>query len=480
MRATIFVTDDEQAIRSAMVKRLARRQHRLVGFETGEALLSALENELPDLILLDLKMPGLSGIETLKKVRQKSPQSLVIILTAYGTVQDAVEAMKLGAYDFVIKAVDMESVDGVVDRAVELLTLRRRVLFEMEHEGDEYTLSNLVALSPSMRQMVAQIHDVVQNPKSTVLLLGETGTGKEFLARVLHHNGSRASGPFVGVNCTAIPRDLFESELFGYERGAFTGANQRKLGLLERAEGGTMFLDEIGDLDLAMQAKLLRVLQERTFRRLGGTDDIAVDFRLIAATNRDLKKEVARGAFREDLFFRLNVVSFELPPLRRRVEDIIPLCMRALVRYGKEFGKEVLDLDPEAKAMLERYAYPGNIRELHNIIERAMIFCHGKTLTPNCLPQELREVPHQIAVAVTQGAAQMIRVEMALGKQSLAQVEQAIIEETLRLAGYNKSLAAKHLGLTRFALDRRLKKLSDEQIADSADSRDSPLPSQGS
>src|SRR6185295_13359099 len=318
-------------------------------------------------------------------------QALTIILTAYGTVQDAVEAMKLGAYDFLIKTIDLESLDPVIDRALELLTLRQRIQFETEHDGDQYALSNLIALSSPMQQLMAQIRDVAMNPRATVLLLGETGTGKEFIARVLHHNGPRSGGPFIGVNCTAIPRELFESELFGYERGAFTGASQRKLGLLEQAEAGTLFLDEIGDLDLAMQAKLLRVLQERSFRRLGGTDDISVDFRLLAASNRDLKKEIGRGTFREDLFYRLNVVTLDLPPLRTRTEDIIPLCMRTLVRFGRECGKDLIDIEPEAKDILERYPYPGNIRELQNIIERATIFCHGKTLTISCLPRELRD-----------------------------------------------------------------------------------------
>jgi len=461
MRATIFVTDDESAIRTAIVKRLSRRQHRVVGFESGEALLKGLEQDIPDLVMLDLKMPGISGLDVLKQLRPLAPHALVVMLTAYGTVQDAVEAMKLGAYDFLIKTVDLEGIDPIVDRALEFLALRRRIDFEQEHESSQYALSNLDARSATMKQLLSQIRDVAENPKSTVLLQGETGTGKEFLARVLHHNGPRASGPFIGVNCTAIPKELFESELFGYERGAFTGAHQRKIGLLEKAESGTLFLDEIGDLDLSMQAKLLRVLQERSFRRVGGTDDISVDFRLMTATNRDLKKEVARGTFREDLYFRLNVVSFELPPLRTRVEDILPLSMHAIVRFGKEFGKEVLDIEPEAKALLERYSYPGNIRELENIIERAMILCHGKTLTVNCLPRELREASPQIAVAVTQGDQPIVRVDMLLGKQSLADMEFAIIEEVVRLSGHNKSLAAKHLGITRFALDRRLKKIAD-------------------
>ena len=314
-----------------------------------------------------------------------------------------------------------------------------------------------------MKSLLAQIREVAHNPKSSVLMLGETGTGKEFVARVLHHNGSRASSPFIGVNCTAIPRDLFESELFGYERGAFTGAHQRKLGLLDRAEGGTLFLDEIGDLDLSMQAKLLRVIQERTFRRLGGTTDITADFRLIAATNRDLKKDIASGAFREDLFFRLNVVALELPPLRQRTEDIFPLSMQsvAALREGVRQGGRPRST-PRPVGLLERYHFPGNIRELQNIIERATIFCSGRTLTASSLPRELRDQAKQTAMSVTHGDGQVIRVEMQVGKHTLGEIEDSIIEETLRLTDYNKSLAAKQLGLTRFALDRRLKKIKKD------------------
>ena len=463
MNATIFVTDDEPAIRAALVKRLSRRQHRVLAFDSGEALLQALDHEVPDLMFLDVKMPGLSGLDALKACRAKAPFALVIMLTAYGTVQDAVEVMKLGAYDFVIKTVDLDGVEQVLDRALELFTLRRRLSYQSEQDRDQFGMDHLIADSGAMKSLLEQIREVAHNPKSTVLMLGETGTGKEFIARVLHHNGSRASGPFVGVNCTAIPRDLFESELFGYERGAFTGAHQRKLGLLDRAEGGTLFLDEIGDLDLSMQAKLLRVLQERTFRRLGGTSDIAADFRLITATNRDLKKDIAAGAFREDLFFRLNVVALELPPLRQRTEDIFPLSMKALLHYGKEFGKDVTEIDAEARALLERYHYPGNIRELQNIIERATIFCTGRTLTASSLPRELRDHVKQTVTSVSHGDDQVIRVEMQVGKQTLSEIEDSIIEEALRLADYNKSLAAKQLGLTRFALDRRLKKIHKDQ-----------------
>lgn len=458
MRALVFVVDDEQVIRTAIVKRLVRQGHFAVGYDSGETLLKGLEEKLPELVLLDLKMPGISGLDALKQVRQLAPSAIVIMLTAYGSVQDAVEAMKLGAYDFLIKTVDLEAVDVVISRAIETLRLRRRLESEVGDRASQFHLNNLEAHSPAMKHLLEQVRGVAENPKSSVMLLGETGTGKEFLARVIHHNGPRASGPFVGVNCTAIPKELFESELFGYERGAFTGANQRKIGLLEKAEGGTLFLDEIGDLDLSMQAKLLRVIQERSFRRLGSTDDHGVDFRLITATNRDIKKDVERGGFREDLYFRLNVVTFEIPPLRKRVEDILPLCQRTIMRFAREFGKQVPELEPEARSVLEQYHYPGNIRELENILERAMIFCSGQTLTANFLPPELRDPVKQVATAVAVGEERRIRIEMQVGKQTLEQIEESIIEETLRLSDYNKSLAAKQLGLTRFSLDRRLKK----------------------
>ena len=461
MRANIFVTDDDDVVRQAISRRLAKRHHQVRSFDSGEALLEALDQDVPDLILLDLKMAGLSGLETLKLIRAKSHQALVILLTAYGTVEDAVEAIKLGAYDFLIKSVDFSSVEPVIDRALDYLTLRRRIDFETEDRPGRYAFHSLIAHSLSMKELVGQIQEMANNLKTTVLLLGETGTGKEFVARVLHHNGPRNKGPFVGVNCTAIPQELFESELFGYERGAFTGANQRKPGLCEQAEGGTLFLDEIGDLNSSMQAKLLRVLQERSFKRLGGQVDIDVDFRLIAATHRDLRKDVAEGRFREDLFFRLNVVSFDLPPLRNRTEDIIPLCLATLIRQSKDLGKEVTAIEPEAQRLLERYPYPGNIRELENIMERAAIFCRGKSLTQGDLPREVHEEARSSVRAVARGDQQVVRMEMILGEQTLADIESDLIEEVMRLSDHNKSLAAKHLGITRFALDRRLKKIPE-------------------
>lgn len=391
MQASIFVTDDEPALRNALVKRLSKRQHRVRAFQSGDELLAAVEQDIPDLILLDLKMPGMTGIETLEALRIKARETPVIMLTAYGTVEEAVEAMKLGAYDFLIKTVDLEGVEPVINRALEGLMLRRRVAYAAEHDADQYKLDGLVAASASRKQLLTQIREAAQNPKATVLLTGEIGAGKEFQAHVIHHNSVRATGPFVKINCTAITPDLFERELFGYERGAFVGAEHRKLGLLEQAETGTLFLDEVGDLDVSMQAKLLRVLQERSFCRVGGTEDISGDFRIIVASHRDLKQEIATGRFREDLYFRLNALACLVPPLRNGVEDIVPLSKVFMAKSGMELGKELIEIDPAAITILERHPFPGNVRELQNVIERAMMLCKGKILTAGDLPWELRE-----------------------------------------------------------------------------------------
>jgi len=269
--------------------------------------------------------------------------------------------------------------------------LHRRVAYAAEYDAEQYGLAGLISSSASMKHLPAQVLAAAQTPKATVLLMGEIGTGKEFLAQVIHHSSARAKGPFMKINCTAISPERFEREIFGYERGAFAGAEARKLGLLEQAEAGTLFLDEVGDLNLMAQAKLLGILQDRMFRRIGGSEDITGDFRVVAASSRDLKREMVAGRFREDLFSRLNIMAVQVPPLRSRVEDIESLSKRFMVKFGMEFGKEVREIDSETIAKLERYSYPGNVRELRNLIERAMILCKGKILTAGDLPWDLRE-----------------------------------------------------------------------------------------
>ena len=386
MQASIFVTDDESAIRKAIVKRLSKRQHQVRGFQSGQELLAALEQEQPDLILLDLKMPGMSGIDVLKHLRTKARDAVVIILTAYGTVEDAVEAMKLDAYDFLIKTVDLQSVEPVVDRAVEYLALRRQVAYQAEHDAAPYAWSGLVASSPAMAGLLIRMRQVVQDPTLPVLLAGEMGTGKEYLAQVIHHNSVGTKGPFVGINCTALSPEQFEREMLGYERGAFDGIDERKRGFLERAETGTVFLDEIGNLNLAAQSQLLQMLQHRSFRRLGGTEDLAMNVRIIVATNRNLKEEVSQGRFREDLFLHLTASTFVVPSLRDRLEDLLPLTKQFMVKFGVKLGKEGIEIDPDAIASLKQYPFPGNVRELQNVIERGMMLCKGKILRANDLP----------------------------------------------------------------------------------------------
>lgn len=386
MQASIFVVDDQPAFRAALEKVLSRMQHRVRCFQSGEELLAAVEHDPPDLILLDLKMPGMDGIQVLEALRSKARDTIVVLLTAYGTVEDAVEAMKLGAFDFIIKTIDFDDVERIVNLAIDHIQLRRRVLYEHEHQAEQYNLGDLIAYSPAMKALVGQLQHLTQLPDVPVLLMGETGTGKEYLARVIHHSSARGKGPFVKISCTSLSPQRFERDLFGYERGAFAGAERRKLGLLDQVDTGTLFIDEIGDLDLSMQGKVVGIVQDHSFRRLGGTEDIVGNFRVIASSYRDLKAEVAAGRFRVDLFYRLNVVPFVVPPLRNRIEDILPLSKFFMMKYGLELGKEVTNIDPRAVKILQQYAFPGNVRELQNMMERAMMLAVGKTLTPGDFP----------------------------------------------------------------------------------------------
>ena len=461
----ILLVEDEESIRVAFALRLTGQGYFVQTAGSGEDALALLGSYEPDILVLDLVMPNLSGLDVLARVKQVMPNLPVIVLTARGTVKDAVEAMRLGAFDFVAKSIDMEDLHHTLRRATDLLALRRQVQLHSGQDTDRYALDRVIANSSVTKTFMQQIRALAANDRVTVLLQGETGTGKQYMGRVIHFNSSRADKLCMEVDCPSIPRELFESELFGHEKGSFTGAAGRKCGLIEMAEGGTVLFDEIGDLPLPLQAKLLRVLEERTLRRVGGSATIPVDVRFMAATNRNLKEAVAKGEFREDLYFRLNVVTLTVPPLRDRREDLIPLAEQFLARSAIALKKPVRTLGDSAKAILRQYLFPGNVRELSNLIERSVLFCAGASLEAAHFPSDIQGVPPpsvakaagDLPPALDPSDPRTVQIAFRVGEQSLADLEDRIIAEVLQRAEGNKTLAAKHLGITRWMLDRRRK-----------------------
>lgn len=461
----ILLVEDEESVREAFALRLADHGYLVQTAGSGEEALTMLRTYEPDILVLDLLMPNLSGLDVLARVKQVLPNLLVILLTARGTVKDAVEAMRLGAFDFVAKSIDMDDLLHALGRATDLLALRRQVQLHSGQDTDRYALDRVVAKSPVTQAFLQQVRELAKNDRVTVLLQGETGSGKQYIGRVIHFNSARADKPCVEVDCPSIPRELFESELFGHEKGSFTGASSRKCGLIEMAEGGTVLFDEIGDLPLPLQAKLLRVLEERTLRRVGGSTGIPVDVRFMAATNRNLKEAVAKGEFREDLYYRLNVVTLTVPPLRDRREDVMPLAEQFLARSALALKKPVRTLGESAQVVLGKYHFPGNVRELSNVIERAVLFCPGDQLEAAHFPSDLlgASPPMSIGSQKSQPTADSpdpmtVHLRFRVGEQSLADLEDRIIAEVLERSGGNKTQAAKHLGITRWMLDRRRKK----------------------
>ena len=460
----LLLVEDEASVREAFALRLSDHGYIVQTASSGEESLGLLRTSEPDILVLDLVMPNLSGLDVLARVKQISPHLLVILITARGTVKDAVEATKLGAFDFVAKSIDMEDLLHALTRATQLLTLQRHVHVQSEQDADRYAIDRVIAKSPATRAFMTQVRELASNDRVTVLLQGETGTGKQYVGRVIHHNSPRAHKPCIEVDCPSIPRELFESELFGHEKGSFTGAVGRKTGLIQLAEGGTLMFDEIGDLPLPLQAKLLRVIDERALRRVGGSATIPVDVRFMAATNRNLKDAVAKGEFREDLYFRLNVVTLVIPPLRERPDDILPLAKQFLTRSALSLRKPVHALGASAETLLQRYHFPGNVRELSNLMERAVLFCPDETLEAGHFPADVRETPvHPVADAArpeSMGSAAIpadhIQLAFRLG-DPLADLEDRIITAVLQRSNGNKSLAAKYLGITRWKLDRRRK-----------------------
>jgi len=444
-----MLVDDEILTLNNLKKALEKEGYEILLAESGEKALDILESHRPHLILLDLVLPGISGLEVLKRVKEVDREIIVIMMSAYEILEKAVEAMKLGAYDYLLKPFKLSELKATVQRALETLSLRLRFLDEFEKQKQRYYFGKIVAQSRKMKEVLDMAARVAQSDRTTVLLQGESGTGKELLARAIHYHSPRAEKPIVAINCAAIPENLLESELFGYEAGAFTDARKRKVGLLEKADEGTVFFDEIGDMSLALQAKVLRVLEDGTFVRLGGSQSIKINVRIIAATNRDLAKETEKGNFRPDLFYRLNVVPITIPPLRERKEDIIPLVLFFMEEFNREIKRNYRGLEPEAAQALLNYSWPGNVRELRNTIERVMSLYQAENIQLPFLPQEIRQelnLPED-----------KVLTTLARDWPTLENLEKAYIARVLEHTGQNKSRAARILGLNPATLYRKIK-----------------------
>jgi DNA-binding NtrC family response regulator len=445
--AAILIVEDEAKMRRLLELNLGEDGFATFSAGDAESGLKLLRENSIDLVLTDLKLPGMDGLEFLQAVKRQNAALPVVVMTAFGSVETAVEAMKAGASDYVLKPFSLSEMRMVIHKELDVRNLREENRELREALGKRYAHPNVVARSPKMQEVLATVERVAPT-NSTVLLGGESGVGKDLIARAIHEKSRRARGPFLKINSTAIPENLLESELFGYERGAFTGAATSKPGKFELADKGTLFLDEIGDVPPATQVKLLRVLQEREFERLGGTRTIKVDVRLIAATNRDLRAALEEGTFREDLYYRLNVVPIDIAPLRERKEDIPDLVNLFISRFAGDSGKPVESITPEAMQILVNYHWPGNVRELQNVIERGCALAKGNVLDAADIHLDLR--PAKAA----NGAAGFLPDGM-----TLEQWEDEMVQEALRRANGNKSQAARLLGLSRNALRYRLSKI---------------------
>jgi two-component system, NtrC family, response regulator AtoC len=455
--ATILVVDDERLIRWSLDQQLRREGYTVLQAETAAEGLQKAQAENPDLVLLDVRLPDADGLEILERLRAAESEALVIMITAHGGVESAVRAMKLGAFDYIIKPFDMEDLKLTVKKALETRLLRRDVArFQAEFQRGS-GLEDLVGDSRAIRDLKLMIQRIAQSDATTVLLEGESGTGKDLVARVIHFQSARSQAPFLAVNCAALPEHLLENELFGHEKGAFTDAKALKKGLFEQADGGTVYLDEIGDMKLDLQAKLLRLIEEKSFRRVGGMRDLQVDVRIIAATNRDLSKALEAGEFRKDLYFRLKVFPIHIAPLREHPEDILPLAQHFLVRFSSEMRREIRALHPEAQTCLTRYSWPGNVRELRNVLERAMILAGGQVLHVEHLPAEIgaRQVE---ALPTPVPLAQAAGVTLPAAGVSLEEVERDLVRQALEATEGNQVRAARLLGISRDALRNRMKK----------------------
>ena len=460
MAPRILVVDDEKLIRWSLQQTLVKAGYELETAESGTAATSVMRQDAPDLVLLDLKLPDIDGIQVLRHIKETQPGIPVVIMTAYADVPTAVEAMRLGAYDYIAKPIDFENLAVTIRNALETRHLRQKVEFFKEKHAYPFHFERIIGASPAIRTVIALARRVSTSGATTVLIQGESGTGKDLLAKAVHYESVRADEPLMEITCTAMPETLLESELFGHERGAFTDAKVLKRGLIEMAHGGTVFLDEIGDMTPALQAKLLRVLEERRFRRVGGIKDIDVDIRVVAASNKDLRRAVDEGSFRKDLYYRLQVMTITIPPLRERPEDIPLLARHFLEHFSVDFKKPLPQLRPDAERLLMQYQWPGNVRELRNVIERSMILVEDGELTPADLPPE---------IAGHGASHEAPRFRLPLPGIVLEDVEKDFVRQALELTHGNQTRAAHLLGLTRDELRYRAKKFELNHRTDDTD-----------
>jgi len=389
MSKSLLIVEDEETLRESMKRIFSKEGYAVEAVDSAEKGLSFLESNLYDVIISDIILPGMDGIEMLTKVREQIPDQIFIVVTAYASLDTSVKALRAGAYDYIMKPIIHEEIKQVVRNALKQKSLQVENVLLKREIAKEHDFSTIIGESTAIKTILAEVRKVTDT-RSNVLLLGETGTGKELFARVIHHNSSRRDMPFVPINCSAIPENLLETELFGHLRGAFTGAVASKKGLLEEADGGTVFLDEIGDMSLPLQAKLLRVIEDQVIRPVGSTKGMKVEIRFVSATNRDLRAAVREGSFREDLYYRINVITLQIPPLRDRKDDIRNLVKHYLNKYVHEMGKQVKDIAPQALEVMANYPWPGNVRELQNVVERAILIADGETITLECLPEGVK------------------------------------------------------------------------------------------
>lgn len=447
----ILIVDDERLIRWTLSQKLNEWDFEASSAENGAEGLRLVEEEAPDLVMLDVKLPDKKGTDLLVEFKKAWPELPVIMMTGYGVIEDAVTAMRRGAYDFLTKPIDYTKLQNTVKNALETASLKQEVAYYKEKERNRFDADQIVTTSKEMKQILEMAKKIAESEASIILLQGESGTGKDLLAQAIHQLSRRRNASYLAINCSAIPENLMESELFGYEKGAFTDAKTQKKGLVELADEGTLFLDEISTLNLHLQAKLLRFLETHTFKRVGGLKDIEVDIRVIAATNQDIESASREGKFRRDLFYRLNVCPVYIPPLRERKEDIIPLTNHFIFQYDKKFRKSIKGLDKETEKLFQEYDWPGNVRELKNAVERAMIFEENSIITTKYLPIQINRATPMPETSLEQTNEHSL---------SLHEMEKKLLIKALGKARGNKTRAARLLNITRDALRYKIKKLN--------------------